>query len=125
VVEARSAHPMVPNGAGECGGGCRRGKAAHAGVGAVAGFFLCLLMVWAVGGSERSGCGRVAEHHGVVRVGQFNLSRSQLQALVFLLSSTHVLASLFTLSMSSSWLDFGCSNQMEQCCMLLYGHLII
>lgn len=89
MVEARSAHPMVPNGAGECGGGCRRGKAAHAGVGAVAGFFLCLLMVWAVGGSERSGCGRVAEHHGVVRVGQFNLSRSQLQALVFLLSSTH------------------------------------
>jgi hypothetical protein len=106
---------MVPNGAGECGGGCRRGKAAHAGVGAVAGFFVCLFMVWAVGGCGRLGCGGVAEDRGVVPVGQFNLSRSQLQALAFLLSSTQVLASLFTLSISTSGLDFSCSNRMELC----------
>ncbi|WVZ58522.1 hypothetical protein U9M48_008792 [Paspalum notatum var. saurae] len=75
---------MTPNGTGQCGGGCRRGKAAHAGAGAVAGFFVCLLVVWAVGGCGRLGCGRVAEEaEGVV--GQFNLSRSQLEALVSLL----------------------------------------
>ncbi|KAL6643041.1 hypothetical protein ACP70R_021222 [Stipagrostis hirtigluma subsp. patula] len=70
----------------ECGGGggccCRRGKAAHAGAGAVAGFLGCLLVVWAVGGCGRPGCGGVAE------VGHLNLSRSQLQALASLLSSS-------------------------------------
>ncbi|KAL6883401.1 hypothetical protein ACP4OV_010815 [Aristida adscensionis] len=72
---------MAPGGAGECGGGCRRGKAAHAGAGAVAGFLGCLLVVWAMGdGGGRPGCGGAA--------GQFNLSRSQLQALASLLSSS-------------------------------------
>ncbi|XP_062204992.1 probable histidine kinase 5 isoform X3 [Phragmites australis] len=77
---------MAPDGAGECGGGCRRGKAAHAGAGAVAGFFVCLLVVWAIGGCGRLGCGRVAEEEAVA--GQFNLSRSQLQELVSILSSS-------------------------------------
>ncbi|CAN6305420.1 unnamed protein product [Urochloa humidicola] len=79
---------MAPNGAGECGGGCRRGKAAHAGAGAVAGFLMCLLVVWATGGCRRSSWGRVADEDGML--GQFNLStsHSQLQLLVSLLSWT-------------------------------------
>ncbi|TKV94121.1 hypothetical protein SEVIR_9G272800v4 [Setaria viridis] len=77
---------MAPNGAGECGGGCRRRKAAHAGAGAVAGFVVCLLVVWATGGCGRPSSGRVAEEEGML--GQFNLSTTQLQALVSLLSST-------------------------------------
>ncbi|CAN6288378.1 unnamed protein product [Urochloa humidicola] len=77
---------MAPNGAGECGGGCRRGKAAHAGAGAVAGFVVCLLVVWATGGCGRSSSGRVADEERML--GQFNLSTSQLQALVSLLAWT-------------------------------------
>ncbi|CAN6318734.1 unnamed protein product [Urochloa humidicola] len=78
---------MAPNGrAGECGGGCRRGKAAYAGAGAVAGFVMCLLVVWATGGCRRSSWGKVADEDGML--GQFNLSSSQLQALVSLLSWT-------------------------------------
>ncbi|KAG2538507.1 hypothetical protein PVAP13_9NG401900 [Panicum virgatum] len=76
---------MAPNGAGECGGGCRRGKAAHAGAGAMAGFVVCFLVVWAIGGCGRSSSGRVADEEGML--GQFNLSKSQLQALVSILSS--------------------------------------
>ncbi|PVH31905.1 hypothetical protein PAHAL_9G257700 [Panicum hallii] len=76
---------MAPNGAGECGGGCRRGKATHAGAGAMAGFVVCLFVVWAIGGCGRSSSGRVADEEGML--GQFNLSRSQLQALVSILSS--------------------------------------
>lgn len=80
---------MTPEGAGECGGGCWRKKAAHTGAGAVAGFFACLLVVWATGGGcGGSGSGGVAETEQVV--GQFNLSRSELQALVSLLSSSQV-----------------------------------
>ncbi|OEL22625.1 putative histidine kinase 5 [Dichanthelium oligosanthes] len=77
---------MAPNGAGECGGACWRGKAAHAGAGAVAGFVVCLLVVWVIGGFGRSSSGGVAEEEGML--GQFNLSSSQLQALVSLISST-------------------------------------
>ncbi|KAL5230715.1 hypothetical protein ABZP36_029491 [Zizania latifolia] len=74
--------------AGECGGRCGRGKAAHAGAGAVAGFLGCLLLVWAIGGCGRLwGCGEVARD-GVEEVAaQFNLSMSKLQALASLLSS--------------------------------------
>ncbi|KAG8088606.1 hypothetical protein GUJ93_ZPchr0010g10569 [Zizania palustris] len=74
--------------AGECGGRCGRGKAAHAGAGAVAGFLGCLLLVWAIGGCGKLwGCGEVARD-GVEEVAaQFNLSTSKLQALASLLSS--------------------------------------
>ncbi|TVU30754.1 hypothetical protein EJB05_22391 [Eragrostis curvula] len=75
---------MAPDGAGECGGSCRRTKAAHAGAGAVAGFLVCLLLVWAIGGCGRSGCGGLAKTEEMV--GQFNLSSSQLQELASLLS---------------------------------------
>ncbi|EEC66809.1 hypothetical protein OsI_33221 [Oryza sativa Indica Group] len=79
---------------GECagGGGCgaRRGKAAHAGAGAVAGFLGCLLLVWAMGGCGR-GCGGGGGEGVRDRVeevaAQFNLSMSKLQALASLLSS--------------------------------------
>jgi histidine kinase 2/3/4 (cytokinin receptor) len=74
---------MAPN----CGGGCRRGKAAHAGAGAVAGFLVCLVLVWVTGGCGRSSS--VSEEE--VMLGQFNLSTTQLQTLVSLLLSTEVL----------------------------------
>ncbi|KAG2549534.1 hypothetical protein PVAP13_9KG357000 [Panicum virgatum] len=77
---------MAPNGAGKCCGGCRRGKAAHAGAGAMAGFVMCLLVVWAIVGCRRSSSGRVVDEDGML--GQFNLSKSQLQALVSILAST-------------------------------------
>ncbi|CAL4933024.1 unnamed protein product [Urochloa decumbens] len=80
---------MASNGAGECGCRCRRGKAAHAGAGAVAGFVVCLLVVWAAGGCGRSSSGRVADEEGMLgQFNHFNLSTSQLQALVSLLSWT-------------------------------------
>ncbi|CAN6299660.1 unnamed protein product [Urochloa humidicola] len=47
---------------------------------------MCLLVVWATGGCRRSSWGRVADEDGML--GQFNLSTSQLQLLVSLLSWT-------------------------------------
>jgi arabidopsis histidine kinase 2/3/4 (cytokinin receptor) len=54
----------------------------------MAGFVVCLFVVWAIGGCGRSSSGRVADEEGML--GQFNLSRSQLQALVSILSSAEV-----------------------------------
>jgi hypothetical protein len=97
---------MALQGARECGGRCQRKKAAHAGAWAVAGFVACLLLVWAIDGCGSSGCGGGAEMEQVL--GQFNLSWSQLQALVALLSSSQQVLLLICSHSDQLYVCSGC-----------------